>query len=133
MALRPLPSAVSPFLSPVCPSPAPIKGEHHPQASPNLSPPLFSSLLFSPRPSAAHTECLLRRLFPTDARPFPSLRRPVLQPVKLIVVPSPFFLNRGEVLRTGAPFRLSSGEPPPRPCPRSTAPWTRSTEFSVVN
>jgi hypothetical protein len=139
MALRPLLPAVSPLLAPACPSPAPIKGR-----APTLgfTGPLPTSLLFSPRPSTARTERLLRWFFPTDARPFLSLRRPLLQPVRLTTVPSPFFLNCGEVPRTGAPFRPFSCEPPQRPCPRSTvdrrrprstAPWTRSTEFSVVN
>jgi hypothetical protein len=55
MALRPLPPDVSPFLTPVCPSSTPIKGEHHPRASPDLSPPLFSSLCAQalPAPSAS--------------------------------------------------------------------------------
>jgi hypothetical protein len=34
-----------------------------------------------------------------------------LQPVRLTSVPSPFFLNRGEVPRTGTPFRSFSSEP----------------------
>jgi hypothetical protein len=130
MALRPLLSAVSPLLTPACPSLAPIKWR---APTSGFTGPLASSLLFSPRPSTARTERLLHRFFPTDARPFPSLRRPHLQRVRLTTIPSPFFLNRGEVPRTGALFRPFSGEPPQRPCPRSTTPWTRSTEFFVVN
>jgi hypothetical protein len=64
--------------------------------------------------SAHSTERLLRRLFPTVARSCLTLRCPLLQPVRPTAVPSPFFLNRGEVLRTGTPFRPFSGEPPLR-------------------
>jgi hypothetical protein len=60
------------------------------------------------------TERLLCRLFPTVSRSCPTLCRPLLQPVRLTAVPSPFSLNRGEVPRTGPPFRPFSGEPPPR-------------------
>jgi hypothetical protein len=60
--------------------------------------------------SAHSTECLLRRLFLTVARSCPTLHRPLLQPVKLTSVPSPFFLNRSEVPRPGTPFRPFSGE-----------------------
>jgi hypothetical protein len=122
MVLRPLPPSISPLLSPACPSPTFIKGR---APTSGFTRPLPTSLLFSPRPSTAHTERLLRRFFPTDARLFSSLRRLLLQPVRLTAVPSPFFLNCGEVPCTGAPFRPFSGEPPPRPYPRSTVDWCR--------
>jgi hypothetical protein len=76
------------------------------------------------------TERLLRRLFSTIARPCPTLRRPLLQPVRLTTVPSPFFLNRDEVPRTGAPFRPFSGEPPPRRCPWSTVDRRRQRSMN---
>jgi hypothetical protein len=73
MALRPLLPAVSPLLAPVCPSPAPIKGR---APTSGFTGPFPTSLLFSLRSSTARTEHLLCWFFPTDARPFSSLRRP---------------------------------------------------------
>jgi hypothetical protein len=40
-------------------------------------------------------------MFPTVARLCPTLRRPPVPLVRLTSVPSPFFLNHGEVPRTG--------------------------------
>jgi hypothetical protein len=53
---------------------------------------------------------------------------PLLQLVMITDVPSPFFLNRGKVPRTGVPFWPPFGEPSPRPYPQSTIdrsrPWS---------
>jgi hypothetical protein len=139
MALRPLPLAVSPSLAPVCPSLATIKGRGAPPGHHHTHPTLICSLPSPQRPPHRAPPPLVvphRHLSMSVPPP------PLLQSVRLTTVPSPFFLNHGEVQRTGAPFRPFSGEPPPRRCPRSTvdrcrlwstAPWTRSTEFSVEN
>jgi hypothetical protein len=111
MALRLLLPTVSPSPTPVCPSPATIKGRGAPPAITTLTPPSIAR--FRVR-NVQPTERLLRRLFPTVARSCPTLRRPLLPPVRLTTVSSPFSLNHGEVPRTGAPFHPFSGEPPPR-------------------
>jgi hypothetical protein len=139
MALSPLPPAVSPSLAPACPSLATIKGRGAHPGHHHTHPALICSLPSSqcpphraPPPSVVPHRC------PAVSIPPP----PLLQPVRLTAIPFPFFLNRDEAPCTGAPFRPFSGEPPPRRCPRSTvdqrrprstAPWTRSTEFSVKN
>jgi hypothetical protein len=128
MALRPSPPAVSPFLAPACPSSAPINGEHHPRASWDLSPPLFSSLHAQAPPASSASSAGYSP--PMPGRFGPSAT-PLLQLVRITTVPSPFFLNHGMVPCTVAPFRPSSSEPPPRPCPRSTVDRCRlwSTEL----
>jgi hypothetical protein len=97
MALRLLPSAVSPP-PPWCAFPSHYKrtrstpGHHHTHLA-------LNRLLLSPqRP--------LHRAPPPPIVPHrrPScstLHRPLLQPVRLTAVPSPFFLNRSELPRTG--------------------------------
>jgi hypothetical protein len=139
MALRPLPPAVCPTLAPACPSPATIKGRGAPPGHHHTHPTLICSLSSLQRP-------------PHRAPPLPVVphRCPVMSvpPLPPLVVgeahrrPLPFFLNSGEVSRTGAPLQPFSDEPPLRRCPRSTvdrrrprstATWTRSTEFSVEN
>jgi hypothetical protein len=108
MVLSLLPPAVSPSPAPVCPSTATIKGRGAP-------------------PGHHHTHLALNRLLPSLQRPLhrappPPIvphRRPVvsdpppplLQLVRVTSVPSPFFLNRGEVPRPGTPFWSFSGEP----------------------
>jgi hypothetical protein len=87
-----------------------------------LSPRVDSSIACFQVRSAHSTECLLRRVFPTVARSCPTLCHPLLPPVRLTSVPSPFFLNRGEVPCTGMPFR-----PIPASLPRDSdcgPPWT---------
>jgi hypothetical protein len=107
--------------------PLPRPGPYKRRAPPSgFTGPLPASLLFSLCPSTTRIERLLRWLFPTDARLFPSLRCPLLQPMRITAVPSPLFLNHCEAPLTGAPFRPSSGVPPLRPCPRSTVDWCRS-------
>jgi hypothetical protein len=109
------------------PSPRP---QYKGRASLPSTAPLPALLLFSPHPSAARTECLIHQFFTTVARSLPPLRRPLLQLVKITTFPSPFFLSHGDAPHTGAPFRLSSAEPPPRPYARSTKdrcrPWSTS-------
>jgi hypothetical protein len=92
--------------------------------------PLPAPLLFSLCPSVARTERFLRCFFTTIAQSPLPLHRPLMQPMRITAIPSPFFLSHGEVSHTGALFRPSSGEPPPRPYPRSTVdqcrPWSTS-------
>jgi hypothetical protein len=138
MVLRSLPPVISPSPCPGVPLPGHYKkGEEHPSVITTLTPPSFA---LSRVRNVHPTERLLRRLFPTVARPCPTLHRPLLQPMRLTAVPSPFFLNRGEVPCTGAPFRPFSDESPPRRCslstvdrrrPRSTNSWTWSTGFPL--
>jgi hypothetical protein len=67
MALRPLPSAVSPFLALACLSPDTIKGRGAPPAITTLTPALLCSL---PSPQPPPHRAL------TAAAPFPSVARP---------------------------------------------------------
>jgi hypothetical protein len=110
MALRPLPPAISPSPAQVCPPPsATIKGRGAPPGHHHTHLALNRVL---PSPQLPLPERLLHRLFATVAQLCPTLRRPLLPPVRLTSVSSPFFLNRGEVPHTGTPFRPISGEPP---------------------
>jgi hypothetical protein len=107
-----------------CPPPQPLyKGR-----ALSFSTAPLPALLFSPHPSTTCTECLLHCFFTTVARPPRCCPISSERPVEFPVRPSFRCATVGEPSWPGAATRLSSGEPPPRPCPRSTVdrhrPWS---------
>jgi hypothetical protein len=96
-------------------SPPPLRPLHKGRAPPSSIAPLPTPLLFLSCLSTAHTECFLLCFFSIIARSPRPIRLPILQPVRINTIPSLFFLNHGEVPRTGVPFRPPSSEPAPWP------------------
>jgi hypothetical protein len=115
MALKPLTPALT--ARPPLPDapPAPIKGEHPPQASPHLSPLSFS---ISRSSSLPLTERRHHRAFPVVARPPRHRSSSGEALIELPVSPSPFCAPAGELRCTGAAGGRAPVSAPP--CPLST-------------